>query len=233
MQVRAQQIFIIKCNAHSHEEEHYACFHPYVCPYFPINNCFCSLKIKKVFSRLVMGLSAKAQGVFKRGSHTHKVGHKRGYGTRAHLLRLNLMSTHFLGHHSSGGFSFATSLSGKPKTHRWLYCAAADCLAILVEIADTLGDPPFGQLIAFSVLPLASSHSGSLGGTVLLRRTDRQLLLSSPFDPFPSRLRVLERRAIHIVLETRLVELGDPQDSICCSFQPYLLRFAPKCPCFH
>uniref|UniRef100_M1BTK0 Uncharacterized protein n=1 Tax=Solanum tuberosum TaxID=4113 RepID=M1BTK0_SOLTU len=43
----------------------------------------------------------------------------------------------------------------------------------LVEIADELGDPPFGQLIAFSVLPLASSYSGSLGGTVLLRGTDR------------------------------------------------------------
>uniref|UniRef100_M1DP08 Uncharacterized protein n=1 Tax=Solanum tuberosum TaxID=4113 RepID=M1DP08_SOLTU len=52
-------------------------------------------------------------------------------------------------------------------------CAAEDCLATLVEIADELGDPPFGQLIAFNVLPLASSHSGSLGGTVLLRKTDR------------------------------------------------------------
>uniref|UniRef100_M1DPN3 Uncharacterized protein n=1 Tax=Solanum tuberosum TaxID=4113 RepID=M1DPN3_SOLTU len=54
-------------------------------------------------------------------------------------------------------------------------CAAEDCSATLVEIADELGDPPFGQLIAFSVLPLASSHSGSLGGTVLLCGTDRRL----------------------------------------------------------
>uniref|UniRef100_M1DBI6 Isopentenyltransferase n=1 Tax=Solanum tuberosum TaxID=4113 RepID=M1DBI6_SOLTU len=54
------------------------------------------------------------------------------------------------------------------------HCAAEDCSATLVEIADELGDPPFGQLIAFSVLPLASSHSGSLRGTVLLRGTDRR-----------------------------------------------------------
>uniref|UniRef100_M1DMV5 Uncharacterized protein n=1 Tax=Solanum tuberosum TaxID=4113 RepID=M1DMV5_SOLTU len=53
--------------------------------------------------------------------------------------------------------------------------AAEDCSATLIEIADELGDPPFGQVIAFSVLPLASSHSGSLGGTVLLRGTDRRL----------------------------------------------------------
>uniref|UniRef100_M1DQ03 Uncharacterized protein n=1 Tax=Solanum tuberosum TaxID=4113 RepID=M1DQ03_SOLTU len=54
-------------------------------------------------------------------------------------------------------------------------CAAEDCSAILVEIADELGDPPFGQLITFSVLALTSSHSGSLGGTTLLRRTYRRL----------------------------------------------------------
>uniref|UniRef100_M1DUK3 Integrase core domain containing protein n=1 Tax=Solanum tuberosum TaxID=4113 RepID=M1DUK3_SOLTU len=54
-------------------------------------------------------------------------------------------------------------------------CAVEDCLATLVEIADELGDPSFGQLIAFSVLPLASSHSGSLGDTVLLRGTDWRL----------------------------------------------------------
>ncbi|KAG5580178.1 hypothetical protein H5410_050805 [Solanum commersonii] len=38
-----------------------------VCPYFPINNCFSSLKIKNVFSRLVMGLSAKAQHTRTKG----------------------------------------------------------------------------------------------------------------------------------------------------------------------
>uniref|UniRef100_M1DPC8 Uncharacterized protein n=1 Tax=Solanum tuberosum TaxID=4113 RepID=M1DPC8_SOLTU len=75
------------------------------------------------------------------------------------------MLTHSLGHQSSG-FGFATSLSN---------CAAEDCSATLVEITDELGDPPFGQLIDFSVLPLASSHFGSLGGTVLLHETDRRL----------------------------------------------------------
>ncbi|KAG5615901.1 hypothetical protein H5410_015725 [Solanum commersonii] len=38
----------------------------------------------------------------------------------------------------------------------------------------------------------------------------RRLLLSSPFDPLPSRLRVLERRAVHVILATRQVKLGDP-----------------------
>ncbi|KAG5599760.1 hypothetical protein H5410_031130 [Solanum commersonii] len=41
-----------------------------------------------------------------------------------------------------------------------IYCVAEDCSGALVEIADELGDPPFDQLIAFSVLPLAFSHSG-------------------------------------------------------------------------
>uniref|UniRef100_M1DNY4 Uncharacterized protein n=1 Tax=Solanum tuberosum TaxID=4113 RepID=M1DNY4_SOLTU len=54
-------------------------------------------------------------------------------------------------------------------------CAAEDCLEILVEIADELGDPPLVQLIAFSVLPLASSHSRSLGSIVRLHETDRRL----------------------------------------------------------
>uniref|UniRef100_M1DIN5 Uncharacterized protein n=1 Tax=Solanum tuberosum TaxID=4113 RepID=M1DIN5_SOLTU len=54
-------------------------------------------------------------------------------------------------------------------------CAAEDCSESLVEIADELDDPPFSQLIACCVLPLASSHSGSLGGTVLLHGTNRRL----------------------------------------------------------
>ncbi|KAG5590167.1 hypothetical protein H5410_040681 [Solanum commersonii] len=90
----------------------------------------------------------------------------------------------------SSAFGFATSLLGKPKTHGWvalylplqnlyitpqpLDCAAEDCSVTLVEIADELDDPPFGQLIAFSVLPFASSHFGSLGGTVLLCETNRR-----------------------------------------------------------
>uniref|UniRef100_M1DYI8 Uncharacterized protein n=1 Tax=Solanum tuberosum TaxID=4113 RepID=M1DYI8_SOLTU len=62
-----------------------------------------------------------------------------------------------------------------PTQYLELNCAEEDCSAIFVEIADELGDTPFGQLIPFSVLPLASSHSRSLGGTVLLRGTDRRL----------------------------------------------------------
>ncbi|KAG5599761.1 hypothetical protein H5410_031131 [Solanum commersonii] len=126
-----------------------------------------------------------------------------GYGIRAHPLGLNLMSAHSLGHQSSG-FCFTISLSDKPKTDG---CAAEDCSVTLFEIADELDDPPFGQLIAFSVLHLVSSHSGSLGGTMLLRGT---------------------HRAVYVISMTRQVELGDPQNSISCSFQPYLLHFKPN-----
>uniref|UniRef100_M1DZ57 Uncharacterized protein n=1 Tax=Solanum tuberosum TaxID=4113 RepID=M1DZ57_SOLTU len=54
-------------------------------------------------------------------------------------------------------------------------CAAEDRSATLVEIADELGNPPLNQLIAFGVLPSVSSYSRSLGGTVLLRGTNRRL----------------------------------------------------------
>ena len=49
----------IKCNAHTLKDKHNACFHPSVCPYFPIDLRFRSLKIKKVFIRLEMGISSK------------------------------------------------------------------------------------------------------------------------------------------------------------------------------
>ncbi|KAG5610261.1 hypothetical protein H5410_021542 [Solanum commersonii] len=117
--------------------------------------------------------------------HRHHYRPLLGYGTRAHPLGLNLLSTHSLGHQSNG-FGFVTSLLGKPKTH---------------ELIDD--------------------------------STTRRLLLSSPFDLLHSRLCVLERRAVHVISMTHQVELGDPQDSISCSFHLYLLRFAPKCPCFH
>uniref|UniRef100_M1DCQ8 Uncharacterized protein n=1 Tax=Solanum tuberosum TaxID=4113 RepID=M1DCQ8_SOLTU len=93
------------------------------------------------------------------------------------------MSTHFLGHQSSG-FGFVTSLSatGQVKLNDpqdSISCSFQPYLlrfaATLVEIAAELGDQPFGQLIPFRVLPLASSHFGSLGGTALLRGTDREL----------------------------------------------------------
>ncbi|KAG5630286.1 hypothetical protein H5410_002003 [Solanum commersonii] len=91
----------------------------------------------------------------------------KGYGTRAHPFGLNLMSTHSLGYQSSG-LGFVTSLSGKPKTQGWLYCAAEDRSATLVEIVDELGNPPSNQLIAFSVFPSTSSYSGSLGDARVL-----------------------------------------------------------------
>ncbi|KAG5631986.1 hypothetical protein H5410_003703 [Solanum commersonii] len=63
----------------------------------------------------------------------------------------------------------------------------------LVKIADEVGDLPFRQLISFSVLPLASSHSGVLGGTVLLCGTDRRFVDCS----FPS-------LSIHVLQQTQV-----------------------------
>ncbi|KAG5611088.1 hypothetical protein H5410_022369, partial [Solanum commersonii] len=49
----------IRYNTHTQKEEHNACFHPQVYPYFPMDFRIGLLKIKQVFSWLVMGLSAK------------------------------------------------------------------------------------------------------------------------------------------------------------------------------
>lgn len=43
-----------------------------------------------------------------------------GYGSRAHPLGLNLMSSHYLGHQSNSP-GFATCISSKPKTHGWIF----------------------------------------------------------------------------------------------------------------
>ncbi|KAG5594549.1 hypothetical protein H5410_035781 [Solanum commersonii] len=40
-------------------------------------------------------------------------------------------------------------------------------------------------------------------------------------------LPILERGAAHVVSMTRHIKLGDPQDFISCSFQPYLLQYTP------
>ncbi|KAG5615516.1 hypothetical protein H5410_015340 [Solanum commersonii] len=101
-----------------------------------------------------------------------------GYGARDHPPGLNLMLTHSLGHQPSG-FGFAISLSDYNSNLYLQFftdCAAEDCSATLVEIADELSDPLFNQLIAFGVLTSASLYSGSLGGTVLLRRTNQRLI---------------------------------------------------------
>ncbi|KAG5606317.1 hypothetical protein H5410_027809 [Solanum commersonii] len=155
---------------------------------------------------------------FKDGGRVH------GYGARAHPLGPNLMSTHSLGHQSSG-FGFATSLSGKSKTHGRLYCVAEDCSATLVEIANELGDPPFGQLIAFNVLPLASSHSGSLGSSVLLRKTDRRLA-----ECFFPRLLIHFLQGFAYLNEGRFMSfqrLAKLNSTICRI--PFLVLFNPIC----
>ncbi|KAG5590342.1 hypothetical protein H5410_040856 [Solanum commersonii] len=54
MQVRAQQRYSNPLTQRMIQHSH-----SMVCPYFPINNYSNSFKIKNVFSRLLMGLSAK------------------------------------------------------------------------------------------------------------------------------------------------------------------------------
>ncbi|KAG5599345.1 hypothetical protein H5410_030715 [Solanum commersonii] len=78
-----------------------------VCPYFPLNIRFISLKIKKVFSRLEMELNVKekdrAQRGFKQSSHTHKdhfnslhhlVNWTNGANSRCYHILFTVSSSH-------------------------------------------------------------------------------------------------------------------------------------------
>uniref|UniRef100_M1D9R0 Uncharacterized protein n=1 Tax=Solanum tuberosum TaxID=4113 RepID=M1D9R0_SOLTU len=96
----------------------------------------------------------------------------------------------------------------------------SDCSATLVEITNELCDPHFGQLIAFSVLPLASSHSGSMGGIVLLRGTDWRLADCS----FPRLLIHFLQREGRFMSSRRLAKLNSAIRRI-----PFLVLFSPIC----
>ncbi|KAG5599367.1 hypothetical protein H5410_030737 [Solanum commersonii] len=125
----------------------------------------------------------------------------------SHPLGLNLMSTHSLGHQSSG-FGFATSLSASQKHMVFTNCVAEDCSATLVEIADELGDPPF----------------------VLLHETNRRLT-----DCFFPRLLIHFLQGFsywnegHFMSFRRLAKLNlvIRRISFLVLFSTYLLRFAP------
>ncbi|KAG5585784.1 hypothetical protein H5410_046218 [Solanum commersonii] len=140
------------------------------------------------------------------------------------------MSTHSLGYQSSG-FGFMTSLLGMPKTHgikkthfqlmedellsSSLHKTLSkrerkDFLTTLVDIANELGNLPFNQLIALSVLPSASSYSGSLGNIASRIGSKGG---ACKFGNSPSWTR---RSAVFYS----------------CSFQPFLLHFVSKCPFF-
>uniref|UniRef100_M1DM37 Uncharacterized protein n=1 Tax=Solanum tuberosum TaxID=4113 RepID=M1DM37_SOLTU len=62
--------------------------------------------------------------------------------------------------------------------------------------------------------------------------TTRRLLLSTPFDPLPLGLRILEHRAKCVPSAICQKDLAILRSSFFRSFQPFLLRFAPKCPRF-
>ncbi|KAG5599399.1 hypothetical protein H5410_030769, partial [Solanum commersonii] len=104
------------------------------------------------------------------------------YGTGDHPLRLNLISTHSLGHKSSG-LRFATSLSGKPKTHEWLCICNYKTFRLNQNhyTSENSAARSFGEvsrcrrmtsatryssvcLIAVLCFPLAPSRFGPLGG---------------------------------------------------------------------
>ncbi|KAG5599286.1 hypothetical protein H5410_030656 [Solanum commersonii] len=160
-----------------------------------------------------------------------------GYGTRAHPLGLNLMSTYSLGHQSSD-FDYATSLLGKPKTQKTHF---------------QLGEAKLlSSSLHKSLSKLERKLLARICSKIVLRRIVRRYWSRSPMNsaiyPLVSsspslssiltfwiigRLCVLERRAVHDVSATHQVKLGDPQDSISCFFQLYFLRFSPKYPCFH
>ncbi|KAG5576950.1 hypothetical protein H5410_057084 [Solanum commersonii] len=79
-------------------------------------------------------------------------------------------------------------------------------------------------LIVVSCLPSTSSHSGPLGGIVLLRGSIQQSTDYSfhhLFYPFPSELRILEQRAECVPSANRQVCLAMPRLQLLRSFQPF------------
>ncbi|KAG5591633.1 hypothetical protein H5410_042147 [Solanum commersonii] len=121
-----------------------------------------STKVFKCLHESDTTLTLKNKNTMHKSTGYKKLNPKFSYGKRIKKIHFQLGEDELIS-------------SSLHKTLSKLDCAAEDCSATLVEIANELGDPPFNQLIAFSVLPSASSYSGSLGGTVLLCGTNQQL----------------------------------------------------------
>ncbi|KAG5590278.1 hypothetical protein H5410_040792 [Solanum commersonii] len=111
------------------------------------------------------------------------------------------MSTHSIGHQSSG-LGFATSLSGKPKTHGHQKLVQADS----------------------SCFPTTSSRSRPLGGIVLLLcRTIRRsafCFFHCLFDSLFSGLRILKQREESVLSVNRQRFLAMLMLQLLRSFQP-------------
>ncbi|KAG5595079.1 hypothetical protein H5410_036311 [Solanum commersonii] len=147
------------------------------------------------------------------------------------------MSTHSLGHQSSG-LCFTTSLWGKPKTHgkgrrmeKTHFHLGEDESSSLQVSHKTRSKLERKILktyysimkIIIMCLPTTSSLSGPLGGIVLLHGTIRRSVdcsFHSLFYPLPSGLRILEQRAKSILSVNRQRFLAMLMLQLLRSFKP-------------
>ncbi|KAG5571411.1 hypothetical protein H5410_061177 [Solanum commersonii] len=147
-----------------------------------------------------------------------------GYGTRAHPLELNLMSTHSLGYQSSG-LGFATSLSSKPKTH--------GKGRRMEKTHFQLGEDEFLLSLKISaggyISEVSRVHRMTRGLTLLL--SHRRLVLAFNIFTFWTigLLRILEQRVEFVLLVNRQRCLAILKLQLPRSFQPFcsFLRLSP------
>ncbi|KAG5610284.1 hypothetical protein H5410_021565 [Solanum commersonii] len=137
------------------------------------------------------------------------------------------MSTHSLGHQSSG-LSFATSLSGKPKTHGWFSKEE--------EWRRSISN--LGKMKSFSLQFGEVSRVHQKTRRLALLLSHRRLLLDFSiltfwtigrvdcsfhrlFDPLPSWLRKMEQKKKYVLLANRQRCLAMLRLQLLRSFQPF------------